>query len=190
MISGEVVNLRAVERTDAGSLHRWLNDSEVMWGWGAPDQTVSLVEVQRRIEGWLAEEATLGRPVALIVETLEGAAAGLVLFSRYEPEAGSTELSLLIGDPTTWGQGLGADALSAAVGVCFEGWRLHRVWLRAQMSNDRAHRLYRRVGFVAEGTLRQAAFFDGRYEDVTVYGLLATEWPPLRADAAPSAVPV
>ena len=175
MIRGERVNLRAVERVDAGLLYRWLNDPAVMAYWGAPDHTVSAAEVQRRIEGYLAEEERLGRPVCFIVETLAGEAIGQVVFSRYRANAGSVELSIMIGESGWWGQGYGTDALQAAVDACFDAWNLHRIWLRSEASNERAHRLYARCGFVREAVMRQAAYVDGEYEDVVVFGLLRGE---------------
>ncbi len=178
MIRGELVDLRAVEREDGARLHGWLNDPAVMRGWGASAAAVSAAEVQRQLEGWLAEEAVLGRPAALVVETPapEEEAVGLVVLRAERPEARSVELSLLIGDTERWGQGLGTDAIQATLDACFGGWNLHRVWLRAEAWNSRAHRLYARCGFQQEGTLRQAAFLDGRFEDVLVFGILAAEW--------------
>ena len=183
MIRGELVDLRAVERGDVALLHRWLNDPAVMRGWGTSAPAVSLGEVQREVEGWLAEEVALSRPVGLVTETLEGEPVGLIVLRPDRPEARSVELSLLIGEPDRWGQGLGTDALRTALDACFSGWNLHRVWLRSEVSNDRAHRLYARCGFRQEGVLRQAAFLDGHYEDVLVFGLLAEEW--TEADSAP-----
>lgn len=178
VIRGELVDLRAIERADAPRLHAWLNDPAVMRGWGASAAAVSSTEVQRQLEGWLAEEATQGRPAALLVETPapESNPVGLVLLRADRPESRSVELSLLIGDTERWGQGLGTDAVQTALDACFGGWNLHRVWLRAEAWNTRAHRLYARCGFRQEGTLRQAAFLDGRFEDVLVFGILAAEW--------------
>ena len=175
MIRGEQVNLRAVERTDAALLHRWLNDPAVMAYWGMPDHTISLAEVQRRVEGYLAEETRLGRPTCLIVENLSGEGIGQIVLSRYRPAAGSVELAIMIGEAAWWGQGYGTDALRAAVDACFDAWNLHRIWLRSERSNERAHRLYCRCGFVQEAVLRQAAYVDGEYEDVVVFGLLRGE---------------
>ncbi|CAA9563405.1 MAG: hypothetical protein AVDCRST_MAG73-3929 [uncultured Thermomicrobiales bacterium] len=176
MIPGELVNLCAVDRPDAAVLHRWLNDPVAMRGWGVPDQTRSLSEVGRRIEGWLAEEGERGRPAALLAEDLDGEPVGLVVLAEEDAAARSVALSLLVGDPARWGQGYGADLLRTALGACFDAWGFHRVWLRAEAGNERAHRLYRSAGFVHEGTLRAASFFDGRFGDVLVFGLLEEEW--------------
>jgi len=172
VIRGDLTNLRAIDRGDDGLLYGWLNDPAVMAGWGMPDQTLSRTEIQRRIEGYLEEERTLGRPAALIVETLDGDPAGLVVLSQYETPAASTELSILIGNPAHWGQGLGSDAMRAVLDACFDAWNLHRVWLRAEADNARAHRLYARLGFTHEGTLREATYREGEYVDVWVYGVL------------------
>src|SRR5262245_16728043 len=74
MIRGDRTNLRAVERGDDRLLHGWLNDPTVMAGWGLPDPAISMAEIQRRIEVFLGDEAALGRPTSLMVETLEGEA--------------------------------------------------------------------------------------------------------------------
>lgn len=175
MIQGDLTNLRAVDRPDDDLLNRWLNDPAIMAGWGVPDQTLSRTEIQRRIEGWLEEERALGRPAALIVEDLEGEPLGLVVLGQYSANAASTELSILIGGPDRWGEGLGADALGAVIDACFDAWNLNRVWLRAEADNPRAHRLYTRLGFTHEGTLRAATYRDGEYVDQLVYGLLRGE---------------
>lgn len=176
MIRGELVDLRAVDRTDAALVHAWLNDPAVMRGWGASAPAMSLAEVQRQIETWITDEGAHGRPAGLIIATPEGEALGLVVLRAERLEARGVELSLLIGDAERWGQGLGTDAVQTVLDACFGGWNLHRVWLRSEAWNVRAHRLYEHCGFQLEGTLRQAAFLDGRYEDVLLFGQLAGEW--------------
>ncbi|MBA3530084.1 MAG: GNAT family N-acetyltransferase [Propionibacteriaceae bacterium] len=182
MIRGDLTNLRAIDRGDDNLLFAWLNDPAVMAGWGVPDQTLSRTEIQRRMERYLEEERSLGRPAALIIETLDGEPVGLVILSQYATPAASTEVSILIGDPSRWGQGLGSDALGAVLDACFDAWNLHRVWLRAEADNTRAGRLYARLGFTHEGTLRDATYRDGEYVDVLVYGLLRGNLNPADAD--------
>ncbi len=179
MIRGELVNLRAVERTDAPELTRWFNDAELMRSWGIPDATVSANDVQRRIEVWLDEETRQARPSCLTIETVEAESVGLVILSDYQPDHRSTALSLMIGERARWGEGLGGDALQTVVDACFASWNLHRVWLRVEDFNDRARRLYRRCGFRHEATLRDATYLDGGYHDVLVFGRLASDTPDL-----------
>lgn len=176
MIRGELVNLRAIERTDAPEVWHWFNDSNLMRHWGMSDAVTSLSAVQTRIEGWLDEESRHGHPVAFIIEDLESTKLGMLIFGDYRADAHSMSLSLLIGHRDHWGKGLGTDTLRTAIEVCFSSWALHRLWLHVEAFNERAQRLYERCGFKHEGTLRDASYFDGAYRDVEVYGLLATDY--------------
>jgi len=175
MIRSELTNLRAVERSDAGSLHFWFNDPELMRFWGAPDSTISHAEIQRRIEEWIHEEGLLGRPACLIAETLDRELIGVVILSHYEPMTSATELSMMVGEVERWGEGFGGDILTAIVETGFAQWRLHRISLRVEAFNERAIRLYERCGFRRDGTLRDASYFDGEFRDQYIYSLLSTD---------------
>ena len=175
MITGELVNLRAIERHDVPLLHRWFNDPVAMrgWGWSAPAR--SMHDVATQVEDWLAREAVLDRPEALIADSVAGDPIGLVVLRVDRPEARSIELSLLVA-ADRWGQGFGADTMQTALEACFDGWGVHRIGVRVEDNNARALALYRGLGFHEEGRLRQAAFRDGRHADVLIFALLAPEW--------------
>jgi RimJ/RimL family protein N-acetyltransferase len=42
--------------------------------------------------------------------------------------------------------------------------------------NPRARRVYEKAGFVAEGILREALYWEGEWVDGTVMPILAPEW--------------
>ena len=175
MIPGETINLRAVERHDVPLLHSWFNDPVVMdgWGWSAPARSIQHVAGQ--VEDWLARETAVDRPEALIAESLAGDPIGLIVLRVERPEARAVELSLLV-DADHWGEGFGLDMMQTVLEACFGGWGVHRIGVRVEAGNERALALYRRLGFKEEGLLRQAAFRDGRHEDVLLFGQLAAEW--------------
>jgi RimJ/RimL family protein N-acetyltransferase len=175
MIQGELINLRAIDRGDTTALYRGLNDPAIMRGWGWSAAACSLSETARRVEDWLGQEAWLGRPAALVAETLAGEPVGLVVLRVDRPEAHALELSLLVASER-WGQGFGRDILETTLDACFDGWGVHRVGVRVEADNARALALYRSAGFQEEGRLRQAAFYDGHYADIVLYAILASEW--------------
>jgi RimJ/RimL family protein N-acetyltransferase len=49
---------------------------------------------------------------------------------------------------------------------------MHRIYLSVFKNNERAIGAYRKCGFVEEGVMREAAFIDGQWLDVTMMGLL------------------
>lgn len=88
------------------------------------------------------------------------------------------EFAIMIGKPATWGRGLGTACTRFAVEYGFQQLNLNRIHLSVLASNERALRLYEKIGFQREGVLRQAQYKDGEYLDVIVMGLLRGEYVP------------
>jgi RimJ/RimL family protein N-acetyltransferase len=174
LIRGEHTNLRAVERTDATLIHGWFNSLDGPQGWAISDSTVSLAEVQRRIEGWIDEERSLGRPTCLVFEDLEGGLIGLIILSHYEPNHRALEIQLVNGIEFVK-RDREVDALEALIETCFDQWNLHRLTVRAPIVSEQMTTLYERCGFRRDIVLREAAYFDGGYHDVALYCLLKTD---------------
>jgi RimJ/RimL family protein N-acetyltransferase len=73
-------------------------------------------------------------------------------------------------------RGLGTESTRLIVGYGFERLGLHRISLEVYAFNPRARRVYDKVGFVAEGVLRDALRWDDQWVDATVMSILAPEW--------------
>lgn len=79
--------------------------------------------------------------------------------------------------PDFWGQGVGAALMTAALDLADNWLNLQRVWLDVYSHNEAAKHLYRKFGFVLEGTKRQEVFGNGRYFDADVMARLRyPEW--------------
>jgi putative acetyltransferase len=64
------------------------------------------------------------------------------------------------------GKGAGTALVQAAVDLADKWLNLERLELDVYTDNEPAVRLYKKFGFVIEGTLARFAFRDGRYADV------------------------
>ncbi|WP_022925366.1 GNAT family N-acetyltransferase [Serinicoccus marinus] len=62
---------------------------------------------------------------------------------------------------------------------------LHRVGLEVYAFNPRTRRVYEKVGFVLEGTQREALRYADGWVDCHVMGLLASDWA-ARPDRGPT----
>jgi L-phenylalanine/L-methionine N-acetyltransferase len=70
------------------------------------------------------------------------------------------------------GKGVGTALMSAVVDLADNWLNLTRLELEVYADNANAIRLYEKLGFVYEGTLRQHAFRNGKYVDSNVMGRL------------------
>jgi ribosomal-protein-serine acetyltransferase len=78
------------------------------------------------------------------------------------------------------GRGLMTSAVRAMVDHAFRSMGLRRVVITAAVHNDRSRAIAQRLGFVQEGTLRQAVRVGDEYFDDAVYAMLAEDWPAQR----------
>jgi ribosomal-protein-serine acetyltransferase len=67
-------------------------------------------------------------------------------------------------------------AATTLVDYAFSGLHLNRVVIQAAVGNTRSRAIPERLGFVAEGTLREAERVGDEYLDSVVYAMLAREW--------------
>lgn len=73
-------------------------------------------------------------------------------------------------------QGYGTDALHTLACFCFRELGLHRLGLVVRDDNERARKVYERLGFVLEGCERDAAWVEGQWVNFLHMGLLAPQW--------------
>ena len=64
----------------------------------------------------------------------------------------------------------------------FDTLNLNRVVLRVFETNLLALQVYKKIGFIEEGRLRQDHFIDGKYIDVVIMGILCVEWVSIEKD--------
>lgn len=74
------------------------------------------------------------------------------------------------------GRGLGRQVLRAILDKAFGELSAHRVWLDVYDDNHRALHVYRLLGFVAEGTLRECIQREDGYHSLVVMAILESEY--------------
>nr|WP_221379750.1 GNAT family protein [Actinoplanes polyasparticus] len=168
---GDKVRLRALGVADAEALWRWNHDADVMrW------MDEGYAETTAQVAKWLEERAANAYGDVLFgVEEPGGTLIGLVRLHGAEPETGVADLDVYLGEKDFWGKGYGTDAVRTVCRYGFEKMRLRKITLTAVVENEPAVHIYRKVGFVEEGRLRQVFRRDGEWIDKFTMGLLANE---------------
>ncbi|WP_153011801.1 GNAT family N-acetyltransferase [Serinicoccus chungangensis] len=177
-LTGDLVQLRPVTARDVGRLHALMRDPEVGRLTGSvhddaeagrdPWTVVQLQEVYAR---WARDTDRL---VWTVVERSTGQVAGEAVLLDHDPGNASIGFRIWLGGSRD--RGLGTEATRLAVGHAFEVLGLHRVELEVYAFNPRARRVYEKVGFVLEGTKREALRYADGWVDCHVMGILAREW--------------
>lgn len=175
----ELLTLRPADGRDAARMRELLADPEVRRLTGSAhssqgaDQPVpwTVPELAEIYDRWaLAPD----RIVWAIVEHGSGQVVGEAVLLDHDPGNRSCGFRIWISGARD--RGLGTEATRLAVGHAFEVLGLHRVGLEVYAFNPRARRVYEKVGFRHEGTMREALRHDDGWVDCHVMGILAQDW--------------
>jgi RimJ/RimL family protein N-acetyltransferase len=165
------IKLSPLIADDAPALFAWINDRDQVL-FNAPYKPVS----EPQHAEWLAAVVSRRDAVIFAIRTVSGnTLIGTCQLHSINPVHRSAELQIRIGAEEARGKGYGKNAVRLLLRFAFVDLNLHRVMVHVFADNDRAIRLYESTGFRREGTLRDAAFINGRYVDVIVMGILETE---------------
>lgn len=78
------------------------------------------------------------------------------------------------------GEGYGTEAINWALDWAFRVAGMHAVRLSCFSFNERAVKLYQRLGFMREGVTREAYYFDGVWYNRILFSMLDREWAAVR----------
>lgn len=172
-LSGDVVLLRPVTVDDVPALTPMFRDPETARLTGGHGlQTFD----EDRLREWYGTRRDQDARLDLaVVERATGNVVGEVALNEWDPANESCSFRVCL-VPGTVGRGLGTEATRLIVGYGFERLGLHRISLEVYSVNPRARRVYQKVGFVAEGVLRDALAWRGERVDAVVMSILASEW--------------
>ncbi len=85
------------------------------------------------------------------------------------------DVSIFIGERSTWGQGAGYQTIMSLLDFGFNILNLHRVNAHVYQGNERSEKLFKKCGFKEEGIEFERVWFNGKYVNVINFGKLR-EW--------------
>ena len=173
MFENKIIKLRKLSTNDYSTYHNWRNDIEVMkttspqldiYTLEETEQFISVIASQANAKGYMIEHKESGQTV------------GIVSLINIDYKNRSAECILDIGARDMWGKGIGTSAISLILGFAFYELNLHRVYLQVFSFNERAIKLYEKMGFTHDGKFREAIYRDGRWHDTVIMSILKKEY--------------
>lgn len=178
-LEGDLVTLRPIRAEDADAVDAIIReDTEIARLTGSvgssseEPMTLPIAKLREVYAGWAAADDRL---VLGVVDRASGDLVGEVVLAGWDEANRSCWFRTLIGAAGR-GRGLGTEATRLIVDHGFRMLGLHRITLEVYDFNPRARHVYEKVGFVHEGTGREALLFDGEWVDVHFMGLLESDW--------------
>jgi RimJ/RimL family protein N-acetyltransferase len=168
--NSQVATIRQARPEDAARLLEYVNrvtgeTDFLAFGEGELDWSV---EKERRfIEGFLAADNKV-----LLLAEVDGDVAGVAGFTgddrprlRHGGEIG------VVVSRRSWGLGLGTALMEALIEWATASGVVRKLGLRVRVDNDRALRLYERLGFAREGVSTRQFLIAGTFHDGYIMGL-------------------
>jgi RimJ/RimL family protein N-acetyltransferase len=170
-ITGETVVLRPLVAADAQDLWDDVNDDE------ARRLTGTHADFTRdQIDRWCATRIDQDDRLDLaVVDRFDGAWLGEVVIHDWDPDNRSCGFRIALRSAAR-GRGVGTEATKLVVDHVLADPEVNRVSLEVFAFNERARHVYRKVGFVEEGTLREALWWGDEPHDAIVMSILRREW--------------
>src|SRR5579883_14530 len=105
----------------------------------------------------------------------EGRFAGVIGTHRINRLYRKLERGYWLGE-STQGKGIMTDATRAMVTYLFREREMNRIEICCAAGNLRSIAIPKRLGFLHEGTLRDAEYSNGSFHDLMVFGKIRREW--------------
>ena len=171
-IYGKKVVLRAMEKTDCEMVRGMFNDPEIedlVVGWAFP---VS----QYAHEKWLDAHYGDQKSFRFVIETEEDGAVGIATLTDIDWKNRRATHGIKLANKERRTKGIGTDTVMAIMRYAFDELGLHRLDGSWFDTNAASKGLYKKCGWVEEGIKREYIYKKGEFRDLTVVGILASEY--------------
>jgi RimJ/RimL family protein N-acetyltransferase len=172
-LTGELVTLRPVSAADVPGLMELLDDPESNRLTGTHGGDFS----RENLVKWYATRGEHPDRLDLaVIERETGEYVGEVVLNGLDTDNLSCGFRICLVGPRAFGRGYGSEATRLILAHAFGTAGVNRVELEVYDFNPRARHVYEKIGFVHEGTKRQALRWDGEWIDAHVMAMLRSDW--------------
>jgi RimJ/RimL family protein N-acetyltransferase len=174
-IRGPRVSLIDTTSAHLPAVQRWRSDPEVTRYW-----ITQAVPSLDELRAWLRGNRTAGSITLTVLDETQEPIGYADVFN-IDRDHRRCEISLMIGDRSSWGKGYASEVLMALLGYLFGrraggGEEMHKVSLAVFAENHAARRVYAKCGFREDGVLRDDMYRDGDWHSQILMSILEHEF--------------
>ena len=171
MLVGKHVTLRQVEESDLGVFRDWRNSPHVR-AYTRGYRPLNMLNQKKWLESVSADQSN----IMFAIAKKDGAEViGCCGLTGINWKEGHGEVSIYLGEGDWQKKGYATDALQLLLEYGFKELRLHRIYAIIFEYNVTSVKFFEKNGFKFEGRHREARFWDGKFYDELVYGVLEFE---------------
>ena len=164
------ISLRKLEAKDADKMLEWMHDENVAKNYKKDFLCMTKEKVLQFISSAFSERSQHFAIVDSKDEYL-----GTISLKNISVENGNAEYAIVI-RPAKQHGGVGSVATRLVLEYAFAELRLHKVYLNVPGRNAAAIQFYEKCGFIYEGTFKQHLMLNGKYHDLSWYGIVSTDF--------------
>jgi len=181
MLESKNVRLRQIEASDLLKLRNWRN-SPCIRAYTRGYRPLNMLNQTNWLESLSADQLNI---MFAIEKKFDRELIGCCGLTNINWKEGHGEVSIYIGEKKWQSKGYASDALRLLLEYGFKELRLHRIYGIIFEYNDASIKFFEKNGFEFEGRHREARFWDGKFYDELVYGILDREYQRNSAIVAP-----
>ena len=174
LFEGHLVRLRAIEPSDAETLFRHRQDTEISRRDARIQWPRSLATIRQRLENPGDGQST--DDIQLAITTLDNQLVGGIDVQSTDRRNGTFSIGIGLAERSAWGKGYAKEAMLLVLRAMFHERRYQKCNIGVYAFNVRALALYRRLGFQEEGCIRRNYFTNGEYHDEILLGMTREEF--------------
>tara|TARA_R110001583_G_scaffold158335_2_gene310307 strand:- start:137 stop:661 length:525 start_codon:yes stop_codon:yes gene_type:complete len=172
MIVGTKIKLTKVEKENIEQLRKWRNNPELR-KYFREYRLINKENQQKWYESTVLNDSTSYN--FEIRDEISNKLIGHCGLHYVNWISRTAEFGIYIGDNDYRNGGYGSDALRTLIKYGFEDLNLNKIWCEVY-DNNKALEMYKHIGFVYEGKLRQNYYNEGKYWDSHLLGMLKEEY--------------
>lgn len=166
------IKLLPIDNVEIDLLQSWQNDINIKYplmGFRFPIQKQS-------IKSWLEEIRNDNGKTKVVYGIFDSQdPIGMIALQNIDYINSNANYGIYLGNKISENKGTGFEATLILLDFAFNGMGLHRIGLEVLSSNKNAINLYKKIGFILEGTKKESYFLNGKFIDIEMMSILKTQ---------------